>query len=88
MCNNCRKQQEILTKPGEWFTGPSGKPAGLGSAVSEPSVCQTSTDKKLRSRSQAPPGSTTAIQDAIRPGATGTTPGTDARSRSEPPRDT
>ncbi|GLD62676.1 regulating synaptic membrane exocytosis protein 1-like protein, partial [Lates japonicus] len=88
VCNNCRKQQEILTKPGEWFTGPSGKPAGLGSAVSEPSVCQTPGDKKLRSRSQAPPGSTTAIQDPNRPGAPGTTPGTDARSRSEPPRDT
>uniref|UniRef100_A0A3Q1I4L9 Regulating synaptic membrane exocytosis 1a n=1 Tax=Anabas testudineus TaxID=64144 RepID=A0A3Q1I4L9_ANATE len=84
VCNNCRKQQEILTKPGEWFTGPSGKPAGLGSAISEPSVCQTPADKKLRSRSQAPPGSTTAIQDAIRPGAPGTTPGTDARSRTGP----
>ncbi|XP_070833864.1 regulating synaptic membrane exocytosis protein 1 isoform X29 [Chaetodon trifascialis] len=88
VCNNCRKQQEILTKPGEWFTGPAGKPAGLGSAVSEPSVCQTPSDKKLRSRSQAPPGSTTAIQDLSRPGAPGTTPGTDVRSRSEPPRDT
>ncbi|KAF1376110.1 hypothetical protein PFLUV_G00227270 [Perca fluviatilis] len=88
VCNNCRKQQEILTKPGEWFTGQAGKPAGLGSAVSEPSVCQTLGDKKLRSRSQAPPGSTTAIQDPNRPSAPGTAPGTDARSRSEPPRDT
>ncbi|XP_027131860.1 regulating synaptic membrane exocytosis protein 1 isoform X10 [Larimichthys crocea] len=88
VCNNCRKQQEILTKPGEWFTGPAGRPAGLGSAVSEPSVCQTPGDKKLRSRSQAPPGSTTTIQDPNRPSAPGTTPGTDARSRSEPPRDT
>uniref|UniRef100_UPI0037E702E7 regulating synaptic membrane exocytosis protein 1 isoform X8 n=1 Tax=Semicossyphus pulcher TaxID=241346 RepID=UPI0037E702E7 len=87
VCNNCRKQQDILTKPGEWFTGPAGKP-GLGSAISEPSVCQTPGDKKLRSRSQAPPGSTTAIQDPNRPGAPGTTPGIDARSRSEPPRDT
>ncbi|XP_060896790.1 regulating synaptic membrane exocytosis protein 1-like isoform X23 [Labrus mixtus] len=86
VCNNCRKQQDILTKPGEWFTGPAGNP--LGSAVSEPSVCQTPGDKKLRSRSQAPPGSTPAIQDPNRPGAPGTTPGTDARSRSEPPRDT
>ncbi|XP_069030883.1 regulating synaptic membrane exocytosis protein 1 isoform X2 [Embiotoca jacksoni] len=84
VCNNCRKQQDILTKPGDWF----GKPAGLGSAVSEPSVCQTLGDKKLRSRSQAPPGSTTSIQDPSRPGAPGTTPGTDARSLSEPPRDT
>ncbi|CAJ1067025.1 regulating synaptic membrane exocytosis protein 1-like isoform X6 [Xyrichtys novacula] len=88
VCNNCRKQQEILTKPGEWFTGPAGKPAGLGSAVSEPSVCQTPGDKKLRSRSQAPPGSITSIQDPNRPGQPGTAPGTDARSRSEPPRDT
>ncbi|XP_039994844.1 regulating synaptic membrane exocytosis protein 1-like [Xiphias gladius] len=88
VCNNCRKQQEILTKPGDWFTSPSGKPAGLGSAVSEPSVCQTPGDKKLRSRSQAPSGSTTAIQDPNRPSAPGTTTVTDARSRSEPPRDT
>uniref|UniRef100_A0A3Q2QW77 Regulating synaptic membrane exocytosis 1 n=1 Tax=Fundulus heteroclitus TaxID=8078 RepID=A0A3Q2QW77_FUNHE len=84
VCNNCRKQQEILTKPGDWFTGPAGKPSGLGSAVSEPSVCQVSGDK-LRSRSQAPTGSTGTIQD--RAGALGTAPGTDARSLSEPPRD-
>ncbi|XP_045926403.1 regulating synaptic membrane exocytosis protein 1-like isoform X13 [Micropterus dolomieu] len=88
VCNNCRKQQEILTKPGEWFTGPAGKLSGLGSAVSEPSVCQTPGDKNFRSRSQAPPGSITANQDPTRPGAPGTTPGIDARSRSEPPRDT
>ncbi|KAK5882003.1 hypothetical protein CesoFtcFv8_020638, partial [Champsocephalus esox] len=79
VCNNCRKQQEILTKPGEWFTGPDGNPAGLGAAVSEPSVCQ-----KLRSRSQAP----STIQDPNRPHAPGTEPGIDPRSRSEPPRDT
>ncbi|XP_071768729.1 regulating synaptic membrane exocytosis protein 1 isoform X4 [Centroberyx gerrardi] len=88
VCNNCRKQQEILTKPGEWFSGPGGKNAGLGSAISEPSVCLTPGDKKLRSRSQAPLGSTTAPHDPNRPGAPGTAPGTDARSRSEPPRDT
>ncbi|XP_068423450.1 regulating synaptic membrane exocytosis protein 1 isoform X10 [Clinocottus analis] len=88
VCNNCRKQQELLTKPGEWFTGPAGKLAGLGSAVSEPSVCQTLGDKKLRSRSQAPPGSIGVIQDPNRPGVPGAVPGTDARSRSEPPRDT
>ncbi|XP_077960099.1 regulating synaptic membrane exocytosis protein 1 isoform X33 [Gasterosteus aculeatus] len=87
VCNNCRKQQELLTKPGEWFTGPAGKPAGLGSAISEPSVCQTLGDKKLRSRSQAPPGSNPVIQEPNRPGVPGAAPGTDARSRSEPPRD-
>ncbi|KAM6916347.1 regulating synaptic membrane exocytosis protein 1 isoform 2-T2 [Xenentodon cancila] len=86
VCNNCRKQQEILTKPGDWFSGLSGKPAGLGSAVSEPSVCQTSGDKKLQSLSQGPAGSTTAIQDPSRLSAPGTAP--DARSLSEPPRDT
>uniref|UniRef100_A0A8D3B034 Regulating synaptic membrane exocytosis 1 n=1 Tax=Scophthalmus maximus TaxID=52904 RepID=A0A8D3B034_SCOMX len=80
VCNNCRKQQEILTKPGDWFTSLPGKPGGLGSAVSEPSVCQTPGDKKLRSRSQAPSDSTTAIQDPNRPSAPGATPGTDARS--------
>ncbi|KAM9847317.1 regulating synaptic membrane exocytosis protein 1 isoform 2-T2 [Aulostomus maculatus] len=85
VCNNCRKQQEILTKPGDWFTGPSGK---LGSAISELSVCQTSGDKKLRSHSQAPPGSTTTTLDPNRPGAPGIAHGADSRSRSEPPRDT
>ncbi|XP_077352490.1 regulating synaptic membrane exocytosis protein 1-like isoform X2 [Festucalex cinctus] len=87
VCNNCRKQQEILTKPGEWFTGPSGKPTGLGSAISEPSVCQTLGDKKPRSHSQAPPGSTTSL-DPNSASAPGSTAGTDIRSRSEPPRDT
>uniref|UniRef100_H3C468 Regulating synaptic membrane exocytosis 1 n=1 Tax=Tetraodon nigroviridis TaxID=99883 RepID=H3C468_TETNG len=82
VCNNCRKQQEILTKPGDWFTGPAAKPPGLGSAISEPSVCHVPGDKKLRSRSQAP--STTALQEPNRPGMV---PGADARSRSEPPRD-
>ncbi|XP_061601716.1 regulating synaptic membrane exocytosis protein 1-like isoform X2 [Cololabis saira] len=85
VCNKCRKQQDILTKPGDWFTGSPGKPAGLGSAVSEPSVCQTSGDKKLRSLSQAPAGSITAIQDPSRLSVPGAAP--DARSLSEPPRD-
>ncbi|KAM9365112.1 regulating synaptic membrane exocytosis protein 1 [Pholidichthys leucotaenia] len=83
VCNNCRKQQEILTKPGDWFMGPAGKPSGLGSAISEPSVCQTPRDKKLRSRSQAP--SAAAIQHPNRPGAPGTAVGPDGRSLSEPP---
>ncbi|XP_072772465.1 regulating synaptic membrane exocytosis protein 1 isoform X7 [Nerophis lumbriciformis] len=87
VCNNCRKQQEILTKPGDWFTGSSGKPTALGSAISEPSVCLAPGDKKLRSHSQAPPGSTSSLEPnpASVPGSTA---GTDIRSRSEPPRDT
>uniref|UniRef100_A0A1A7ZTV3 Regulating synaptic membrane exocytosis 1a n=2 Tax=Nothobranchius furzeri TaxID=105023 RepID=A0A1A7ZTV3_NOTFU len=84
VCNNCRKQQEILTKPGDWFTGPHGKNSGLGSAVSEPSVCQVSENKKLRSRSQAPTGYTGTIKEPVR---LATTAGTDARSLSEPPKD-
>ncbi|CAL1578535.1 unnamed protein product [Knipowitschia caucasica] len=83
VCNNCRKQQDLLTRPGDWFLSES---AGLGSAVSEPSVCQ-------RSRSQAPagsahtaPGSAPASLDPSR----ATPPGGavfDPRSRSEPPTD-
>ncbi|CAL8255167.1 unnamed protein product [Lota lota] len=77
VCNNCRKQQELLTKPGEWFSGPDGKL--LRSDLS---------DKKLRSRSQAPASSAQPSDDPGRLCAPGTTAGFDARSRSEPPRDT
>ncbi|KAG7254665.1 hypothetical protein CRUP_025896, partial [Coryphaenoides rupestris] len=81
VCNNCRKQQELLTKPGEWFCGPEGgKPPG--SDVS---------DKKLRSRSQAPPASSAPPTDdpnRLCAPTGGTALGIDGRSRSEPPRDT
>ncbi|XP_056148253.1 regulating synaptic membrane exocytosis protein 1-like [Lampris incognitus] len=84
VCNNCRKQQEILTKPGEWFSGPAGKTTtGLDSAVSEPSMCLTNGSKNLQTRSQAQ----TTPHDPIRTGAPGTVSGADLRSRSEPPRD-
>ncbi|CAL8299270.1 unnamed protein product [Merluccius merluccius] len=76
VCNNCRKQQELLTKPGEWFSGPGGKL--LASDVG---------DKKLRSRSQAPASSAQPPDDPNRLCAPGTMAGIDARSRSEPPRD-
>ncbi|KAJ8014104.1 hypothetical protein DPEC_G00036790 [Dallia pectoralis] len=79
VCNTCRKQQEILTKPGEWFSGPGN--AGLGS--SDPAMCgQNPGDKKLRSRSQVPLGP----PDPNRLTDPGPTPGWDQRSRSEPPR--
>ncbi|XP_041723028.1 regulating synaptic membrane exocytosis protein 2 isoform X2 [Coregonus clupeaformis] len=81
VCNNCRKQQEILTKPGEWFSGP-GKP-GLGSGISDPAMCgQNPGDKKLRSHSQVPLGPL----DPNHPGDPGLAPGMDPRSRIEPPR--
>ncbi|KAM8859894.1 regulating synaptic membrane exocytosis protein 1 isoform 23-T23 [Spinachia spinachia] len=51
-------------------------------------MCQTLSDKKLRSRSQAPPGSNPVIQEHNRAGVPGAAPGIDPRSRSEPPRDT
>uniref|UniRef100_A0AAZ3S083 Regulating synaptic membrane exocytosis 1a n=1 Tax=Oncorhynchus tshawytscha TaxID=74940 RepID=A0AAZ3S083_ONCTS len=55
VCNNCRKQQEILTKPGEWFSG-TGKP-GLGSGISDPAMCGLNpSDERLRSLSQVPLG--------------------------------
>ncbi|XP_055757585.1 regulating synaptic membrane exocytosis protein 1-like [Salvelinus fontinalis] len=81
VCNNCRKQQEILTKPGEWFSGP-GKP-GLGSGISDPAMCGLNPgDKKLRSHFQVPLGPL----DPNHPGDPGLAPGMDPRSRSELPR--
>uniref|UniRef100_A0A4W5K3M1 Regulating synaptic membrane exocytosis 1 n=1 Tax=Hucho hucho TaxID=62062 RepID=A0A4W5K3M1_9TELE len=81
VCNNCRKQQEILTKPGEWFSGP-GKP-GLGSGISDPAMCGLNPgDEKLRSLSQVALGP----HDANCPRDPGLAPGMDLRSRSEPPR--
>ncbi|KAM6956452.1 regulating synaptic membrane exocytosis protein 1 isoform 3-T3 [Aplochiton taeniatus] len=82
VCNNCRKQQEILTKPGDWFSGPRGQ--GPDSALGDPSMCHNLGDKKARSRSQAPLGSGAGPYDPSRPAAV---PGGDPRSRSEPPRD-
>uniref|UniRef100_A0A8C1IHT8 Regulating synaptic membrane exocytosis 1 n=1 Tax=Cyprinus carpio TaxID=7962 RepID=A0A8C1IHT8_CYPCA len=52
VCNLCRKQQEILTKSGEWFSsGPGGRPLSVGAPLSVPEL---EKDRKLRSRSQAP----------------------------------
>ncbi|XP_042559368.1 regulating synaptic membrane exocytosis protein 1 isoform X7 [Clupea harengus] len=89
VCNLCRKEQEILIKSGEWFSGPDGRPVSGGSAVSAEGVPPTLRDKRLqRTRSLAPP-STDAQQPA---GVTvDRTRGADtmpaSRSRSEPPRD-
>ena len=78
MCNNCRKQQDLLTKPGEWFSGPEGPLL----------LCSDPADKKLRSRSQAPAGSALPSDDPGRLCGAGTAAGFDPRSRSEPPRET
>uniref|UniRef100_A0A8B9RJD8 Regulating synaptic membrane exocytosis 1a n=1 Tax=Astyanax mexicanus TaxID=7994 RepID=A0A8B9RJD8_ASTMX len=51
VCNQCRKQQDILTKSGEWFPGqgPKPKPAGLGTAVSDPAMCGDPSGEKKAS---------------------------------------
>ncbi|KAL2083469.1 hypothetical protein ACEWY4_021242 [Coilia grayii] len=106
VCNQCRKQQDILTKTGEWLPGqgqgPKEAQGGLGSAVSDPAMGggePVGGQRKARSRSQAPLGSSGSTaqppqQQQQPPGSTGTSgsapgPGdvSSARSRSEPPRD-
>uniref|UniRef100_A0A672PLA1 Regulating synaptic membrane exocytosis 1 n=1 Tax=Sinocyclocheilus grahami TaxID=75366 RepID=A0A672PLA1_SINGR len=86
VCNLCRKQQEILTKSGEWFSsGPGGRPLSVGAPLGVPEL---EKDRKLRSRSQAPVANDTLPHRA---GAGDPTKGADtmlaSRSRSEPPRD-
>ncbi|KAL1282262.1 hypothetical protein QQF64_001065, partial [Cirrhinus molitorella] len=86
VCNLCRKQQEILTKSGEWFSsGPGGRPLSVGAPLSVPEL---EKDRKLRSRSQAPVTNDTLPPNA---GAGDPTKGADtmpaSRSRSEPPRE-
>uniref|UniRef100_A0AAY4EZN2 Regulating synaptic membrane exocytosis 1 n=1 Tax=Denticeps clupeoides TaxID=299321 RepID=A0AAY4EZN2_9TELE len=57
VCNLCRKQQEILTKSGEWFSGPGTRALSLDASMSGPAGCGEATRAQtLRSRSQAPPG--------------------------------
>ncbi|XP_051559039.1 regulating synaptic membrane exocytosis protein 1 isoform X4 [Myxocyprinus asiaticus] len=88
VCNLCRKQQEILTKSGEWFsTGPGGRPLSVGAPLSG---LEMDKDRKLRSRSQAPGiNAINTLPPSI--GLGYPTRGADimpaSRSRSEPPRD-
>uniref|UniRef100_A0A7N8YES6 Regulating synaptic membrane exocytosis 1b n=1 Tax=Mastacembelus armatus TaxID=205130 RepID=A0A7N8YES6_9TELE len=59
VCNLCRKQQEILTKSGEWFSSSGVRPGSLGTSLNDPATGgEAQRDRKLlRSRSQAPPSS-------------------------------
>ncbi|XP_067354584.1 regulating synaptic membrane exocytosis protein 1-like isoform X32 [Channa argus] len=96
VCNLCRKQQEILTKSGEWFSGSGARPGSLGTSLNDPATGgEAQRDRKLlRSKSQAPPSSANANAgpDGTQP-PTGVTvakgadtmPG--SRSQSEPPRE-
>ncbi|XP_065152735.1 regulating synaptic membrane exocytosis protein 1 isoform X8 [Paramisgurnus dabryanus] len=93
VCNKCRRQQDMLTKSGEWFS----KSAELGSALSEPAMCgDPAAEKKLRSRSQNPLGSSVStVHDTQSPAptnpikglSTGIADALSSRSRSEPPQD-
>ncbi|KAG5266805.1 hypothetical protein AALO_G00236410 [Alosa alosa] len=91
VCNQCRKQQDILTKSGEWLPGQGPKQGGLGSAVSDPAMCgdPAGGQKKVRSRSQAPLGSSTSTahnsQQQQQQLGTATGDMSSTRSLSEPP---
>uniref|UniRef100_A0A1A8F5J3 Regulating synaptic membrane exocytosis 1 n=1 Tax=Nothobranchius korthausae TaxID=1143690 RepID=A0A1A8F5J3_9TELE len=89
VCNHCRKQQEILTKSGEWFSGSGARPGSLGTSLNDTSTRGEAQPerKPLRSKSQAPPPSTNAAPPAGVTAAKGghTMPG--SRSQSEPPRE-
>uniref|UniRef100_A0A674BES5 Regulating synaptic membrane exocytosis 1 n=1 Tax=Salmo trutta TaxID=8032 RepID=A0A674BES5_SALTR len=98
VCNLCRKQQEILTKSGEWFSGPGARQMSLDGGLNAPPTggdTQLGDRKLLRSRSQAPPSSSAnagaAPNGTHQPptvpakGALDTMPA--SRARSEPPRD-
>ncbi|XP_073331257.1 regulating synaptic membrane exocytosis protein 1-like isoform X2 [Pagrus major] len=96
VCNLCRKQQEILTKSGEWFSGSGVRPGSPSTSLINPATGgEAQRDRKLlRSRSQAPPStnSNAGLPDGTQPPAgvtaakgTDTMPG--SRSQSEPPRE-
>ncbi|XP_041960478.1 LOW QUALITY PROTEIN: regulating synaptic membrane exocytosis protein 1 [Alosa sapidissima] len=93
VCNLCRKEQEILIKSGEWFSGPEGRPASpggpLSSTAGEGGAPQLRDKRLQRTRSQAPPS--TEGQHAAGVAIGDRTRGADtmpaSRSRSEPPRE-
>ncbi|TDH16333.1 hypothetical protein EPR50_G00020910 [Perca flavescens] len=93
VCNLCRKQQEILTKSGEWFSGSGARPGSLGTPATGG---EAQRDRKLlRSRSQAQSSSTNANAGPPNgtqlPASVTAAKGADAmpgsRSQSEPPRE-
>ncbi|XP_051503484.1 regulating synaptic membrane exocytosis protein 1-like isoform X3 [Myxocyprinus asiaticus] len=97
VCNQCRRQQDMLTKSGEWFPSQGPKSAELGSAVSEPAMCgDPFEEKKAHSRSQNPLGSSVSTAHNTQPPAptdhskgpsTGPADTASSRSCSEPPQD-
>ncbi|XP_050982636.1 regulating synaptic membrane exocytosis protein 1 isoform X13 [Labeo rohita] len=97
VCNQCRRQQDMLTKSGEWFPSQGPKSGELGSAVSEPAMCGDPVgEKKVRSRSQNPLDSSVSTAHDTQPPAptdprkgssTGPADTQSSRSRSEPPQE-
>lgn len=95
VCNLCRKQQEILTKSGEWFSGSGGRPGSLANSLNNLATGgEAQRDRKLlRSRSQAPPNANAALPDGTQPTAAVTAAKgagdimLGSRSQSEPPRE-
>ncbi|MGH0172477.1 UNVERIFIED_CONTAM: hypothetical protein FKN15_069611 [Acipenser sinensis] len=96
VCNLCRKQQEILTKSGEWFFGRGPQPSSQDGALSDTATCgDAPREKKVRlqerSRSQTPLSTAAGSQEPQPPFVlTDRDKGADmpsSRSRSEPPRD-
>uniref|UniRef100_A0A8C8A1X6 Regulating synaptic membrane exocytosis 1 n=1 Tax=Oryzias sinensis TaxID=183150 RepID=A0A8C8A1X6_9TELE len=60
VCNLCRKQQEILTKSGGWFSGSGARLGSLDTSSNDSTTGgEAQRDRKLlRSRSQAPSSNT------------------------------
>uniref|UniRef100_A0A8C0Y483 Regulating synaptic membrane exocytosis 1 n=1 Tax=Cyprinus carpio carpio TaxID=630221 RepID=A0A8C0Y483_CYPCA len=97
VCNKCRRQQDMLTKSGEWFPSHGPKAGELGSAVSEPAMCGDPVgEKKARSRSQNPLDSSISTAHDTQPHpptdprkgpSTGSADTLSSRSRSEPPQE-
>uniref|UniRef100_A0A673NPE8 Uncharacterized protein n=1 Tax=Sinocyclocheilus rhinocerous TaxID=307959 RepID=A0A673NPE8_9TELE len=95
VCNQCRRQQDMLTKSGEWFPSQGPKPGELGSAVSELTMCGDPIgEKKVCSRSQNPlDSSVSTAHDSQSPAptdprkgpSTGPADTPSSRSCSEPP---
>ncbi|XP_059903394.1 regulating synaptic membrane exocytosis protein 1 [Gadus macrocephalus] len=99
VCNLCRKQQEILTKSGEWFSGPGVRPTSANLNDRGSVGVEGARDRKmLRSRSVAQPSSASNANssppdggpqapNAVNAAGKGVDAAVNSRSQSEPPRD-
>ncbi|XP_078802763.1 regulating synaptic membrane exocytosis 1b isoform X26 [Oryzias latipes] len=93
VCNLCRKQQEILTKSGGWFSGSGARLGSLDTSSNDSTTGgEAQRDRKLlRSRSQAPSSNTGPGDGTQPPSRVTVAKGGDAmsgsRSQSEPPKE-